>query len=282
MNLSFRLCTQGDIPLANRVLVQAYNFTDNREALLHDYWLLQPDGWWLAFVDDTPVGFGGAVDYVLFSSIGMICVLPAFQGRGIGEALTRQILSWCKERGCPTMLLEANQKAVSLYKRLGFVEEELTLFCSVKDFPQENTLPESIALFREEDLPEVVRFDAQYFGADREKIFALYVTKNPERAFVLRDPTGMITGYLVAQPHSLGPWVASTPEDAKKLLLAAFTLSFPRGISNTFPASNQAGRELLQRYGFQEATPSCHMRLGVPVQAMQRSMIYGQGSMAIG
>ena len=26
MNLSFRLCTQADIPLANSVLVQAYNF----------------------------------------------------------------------------------------------------------------------------------------------------------------------------------------------------------------------------------------------------------------
>ncbi len=65
MNLSFRICTETDLELADHPFVAAYEFTQSRKALLYQHWLLQPDGWWLASLDEQPVGFGGAVDYGL-------------------------------------------------------------------------------------------------------------------------------------------------------------------------------------------------------------------------
>jgi ribosomal protein S18 acetylase RimI-like enzyme len=90
MNASFRLCTEADLVVADDILVAAYQFKGSRKKLLYHYLSLQPDGWWLALVDGNPVGFGGAVDYGAFSSVGMLSVYPSWQRRGIGEALTKQ------------------------------------------------------------------------------------------------------------------------------------------------------------------------------------------------
>lgn len=282
MNLSFRLCTQTDIPIANELLMKAYHFQESREALLLHYLSLQPDGWWLAFLDASPVGFGGAVDYGSFSYIGMLSVDPSVQRRGIGEALMRQILTWGKERACPTMLLEANEQAVSLYERLGFFKENRTLQVRLDEPHEPTELPPHVTVLQERDLPELVAFDALYFGTRREKIFVSHLLRNPGRAFVTRSEKGNITGYIFAQPHSLGPWVASTQEDAERLLIRALALSFHGGPSNTLPAENEDGRRMLKQYGFSEFPPSRHMCYGPPVQAMQRRAIYGQASMAIG
>ena len=218
--------------------------------LLH-YWSLQPDGWWLALLDAIPLGFGGAVDYGLFSYIGMLSVDPSVQRRGIGEALMKQILTWGEERACPTMLLETNQKAVSLYERLGFIEEDTTLYLRLNTPIEGLKPPSDVAILQTEDTSELVHFDAFYFGAQREKIFTSHLA-DPERAFVTRNEAGNITGYIFAQPGNIGPWVASTVEDAEKLLLRALVLPFSGGPTNTIPATNKDGQELLKQYGFSE------------------------------
>ena len=55
--------------------------------------------------------------------IGLIEVLPAFQGRGIGTAVIQNILQQAHAQNRPVMLhvLKTNEAGKRLYERLGFV-----------------------------------------------------------------------------------------------------------------------------------------------------------------
>ena len=55
--------------------------------------------------------------------IGLIEVLPAFQGRGIGTAVIQDILHQADKQNRPVMLhvLKTNEAGKRLYERLGFV-----------------------------------------------------------------------------------------------------------------------------------------------------------------
>jgi ribosomal protein S18 acetylase RimI-like enzyme len=64
-----------------------------------------------------------------------LAVHPDFHGRGIGTALVGDALSWCRRRGCDSVLVntqEINERAHSLYRLLGFTDEPTGL--AVLDF----------------------------------------------------------------------------------------------------------------------------------------------------
>jgi ribosomal protein S18 acetylase RimI-like enzyme len=57
-----------------------------------------------------------------------VCVLQEFWGFGIGKHLLRQSISWADESGMKKMtlqVLETNEPAIALYKKLGFEIEGL-------------------------------------------------------------------------------------------------------------------------------------------------------------
>jgi GNAT superfamily N-acetyltransferase len=64
-----------------------------------------------------------------------LAVHPNFHGHGIGTALVGDALSWCRRRGCDSVLVntqEINERAHSLYQHLGFTDEATGL--AVLDF----------------------------------------------------------------------------------------------------------------------------------------------------
>lgn len=284
MDISFRLLTEAELDIASDILVSAYHFTGNRSAMLYDYLAVQPDGWWLVLADGVPVGYGGAVDYGAFSYVGMLSVYPSLQNKGIGEALTRRIMQWGEERACPTLFLDAVERAAKLYARLGFIDEDTThLFHREASSPLlfQPSSDVAIAILQPENIPEVVAFDALSFGAEREKIFTSPMVFTPERAFVTRNDIGQLTGYLFVQSGFLGPWVASNIADAEKLLQQALSLPLERGATACIPGANEEGCALLKRYGFSVKSTDHHMRSG-KIALRRRAMIYGQTSPALG
>ena len=71
------------------------------------------------------VGFGtrsgtrsGAVGW-----IGLVCVRPRYQGRGIGHALTGRVAERLEGLGCRTLVLTATETGRPLYEKMGFETE---------------------------------------------------------------------------------------------------------------------------------------------------------------
>lgn len=279
MRLIFRTLTEQDIPTANELLQAAYG---GPTSSLPRCLSLPPNDWLFALSDDKPVGMGGATHYGPFSFIGLMGVSPTVQGRGVGRAIMEELLRRIEARGCPTVLLDASKAGARLYPRLGFVEDDGAAHLQRDDTleitPSQN---DAIGLLQASDLPALIAFDATYFGAARGHVLASYLADDPQRAFIARDSHGSITGFLIAQEDTLGPWMATNVEVAEQLLSRALTLPFTGAPRTIIPVNNQAGMRLLQRYGFREMRTLAHMRLGPPVPGRDRRHIYGQASFAI-
>lgn len=281
MKLSFRALTESDLPIGNEIVTAAFgSASDNLRRCLP----LQPNDWLLALADDVPVGVGGATHHASFSYIGMLGVLPSMQGRGIGRAIMEALLQRVQQRGRPTVLLDASKDGKPLYLRLGFVEDDQAIFLQQNETVQamQSAHNATISHVREADLPALVAFDASLFGSARATVLASYLVDDPRRAFVARDASGSITGFLIAQPHMLGPWMAVNVEVAEQLLQHALALPFQQRPAVIIPAINRSAAQLLQRYGFEQDRVLAHMRLGPTVPGRDRSAIYGQANFAIG
>lgn len=80
----------------------------------------------VACVNDRVVGYHVAGMARRLGYLQRLAVHPDVHGRGIGTALVGDALRWCRRRGCESVLVntqEINQRALSLYRHLGFTDE---------------------------------------------------------------------------------------------------------------------------------------------------------------
>jgi GNAT superfamily N-acetyltransferase len=281
MSISIHTLTAADLDRADAIQQAAYG-GGSRKDRLQLYLSLQPDGWLLATLDGEPAGIAGGTNYGTVGHIGLVAVDPSKQRRGVALALMEQLLSWFDQHNCPLVQLDASDAGAPLYRKLGFVEDEKTLGFAQDDCALRPAQSERISRMSDEDLPALVAFDTPIFGGARASVFAAALAEAPERAFLARDSAGQISGYLFAQPQVLGPWAARTPADAEALLAAALTLPFEGAIRTLTPGSNADAAKLLMRYGFSPQRLLRRMRRGGAAAAGQRSLLYGQASLAIG
>ncbi|MCX8062177.1 MAG: GNAT family N-acetyltransferase [Anaerolineales bacterium] len=267
---------------AKEILDAGYGEAPGRENELKRLSRIQSEGWFFACRGQEPVGIGGAILYDRFAYIGMMAVLPAYQRQGYGRAIFEHILDWLREQGCMTYLLDATPAGAALYRQYHFTELEFArqYICHQ---PQGQTHPSpKVDLITEDRIPELVAFDQQYFGANRERLLRVYFADYPHRFLVKRDSNGKIRGFLIAQPQRPGPYVACSVEDAADLLEAALTLNFEGEINVIAPAANRYAEDLFQQYGFQFLRALPHMGWGLLPSPCQRQFIYGQTSFALG
>jgi hypothetical protein len=208
--------------------------------------------------------------------------LPAFQRRGIGQAILDQILSWLDAHGCPVAVLDASAAGAPLYSHRGFVDDGTTgLFrretAVVTEPPVSRAEP-----MRPSNLPEVLAFDGSIFGADRAAVIASFLADDPEWALLARGESGEVAGYLFAQTQRLGPWAARNGSAAEALLATAVSLPFDGPPVVLAPGANPHVASLLARYGFSLQRELRHMYFGEHPPRQDRVHIYGQASFAIG
>lgn len=81
----------------------------------------------LIYLKDELVGFynGKDKDNDTFE-IGNICVKPEYQNKGIGTAVLKEILFEHKGQNIKLQVFKINEKAIKLYKKMGFEKEEET------------------------------------------------------------------------------------------------------------------------------------------------------------
>jgi GNAT superfamily N-acetyltransferase len=282
MTITIRQMLPADLEAAGLIAMSAYGQKQSSEAVLRRYLTIQPDGWYLALLNDEPVGLGGAIDFGSFASLGMMSVLPAAQKRGIGQALMERLLSWLDERGCPTVLLNARPQAVTLYERCGFTTlQETRQFAFTRLVSESEELP-GISLLEHAELPALAVFDQPAFGASRLSILSAYFERDPRRFFIARGAHGELEGFLVAGESNVGPWHAASAEVADRLLRQALRLTYTTGrFLVSVLESNHQAQELFARHNGQLFATLAHMSRGQLLPRDSQQRLYSMASLML-
>jgi len=150
----------------------------------------------LALMDgEEPVGMITTTCYQTVGWIGWLYVAEKVRNRGLGERLMQKAVGHIQARGMNTVALEAVVEAVSLYERLGFVQQFSTHHYLLKNISVEPDRQIDICEFGECSLDEVSSFDSRFFEQDRSRIFGLMQDNANFHGWVARYG-GAIVGLL--------------------------------------------------------------------------------------
>lgn len=194
------------------------------------------------------IGFGtgnGTVGW-----IGMVCVRPRYQGRGIGRALTERVARRLEDRGCRTLVLTATQAGRPIYEKMGFAIETFYHGFSGPGLDREPP-PSGVRRMRPEDLPAVRDLDRRMTGEDRSHL--LRALEGP--GWVATGDGDEVRGYHLPAPWGGGPIISPDPKDAAALVRLARALAGPDGTARFWLASeNERGVEHMREIGFEQAS----------------------------
>jgi GNAT superfamily N-acetyltransferase len=156
-----------------------------------------PDGCFAWLEDNRPAGMVTTTPYGDIGWLGFLYVSKDLRQKGLGARLTQAGIDHLRARGCRTVVIEAVEKAVPLYRRLGFVEQFTTEFWWIRS-PE--SLPSSsekvnVSEVGHEQMDDIAAFDRRYFHSDREGVFRIIIRNPHIRAYEARI-NGGIVGYL--------------------------------------------------------------------------------------
>lgn len=157
-----------------------------------------------------------------FSWISMLLVDPIRQRQGIGLQLLRESLQILSNED--TVKLDATQAGRAVYVQLNFVDEYAVSRLQNRALAV-SRLPDSPARpIRQNDMPSVLAFDREIFGADRRPVLEWMFEGAPQYAYLIEDQKS-ITGYCFGRSgHNfthIGPVVSRHPDAAKQILSSA-------------------------------------------------------------
>lgn len=99
----------------------------DRKVVAEAWKMVVPDQCYISLkLKGSRIAFGRGVMDSEYLGIYGIFVNEQHRGKGYGEALTRELISYGKKQGCSTAYLQVeddNPKAISLYEKIGFEEQ---------------------------------------------------------------------------------------------------------------------------------------------------------------
>jgi len=240
----------------------------------------EPDGCFIASLNGLQVGAVNSFLYNHLGFIGDLVVLPEVRNRGIGEALMHHAIQRLQESGAKSIYLDAVPKAISLYTRIGFKQEYLSLrfIGTAKSSSLERSLKMEI-----QDLDEVSRLDSFFFGVERADKLRRILQDFPNLCFKA-EQKGEIIGYIMAKVAigmiRVGPWICDIkyPKIAEYLLQGLMNHVIGQKLWVGVPEPNTIAVDILEKNGFAPVTHSIRMCYGLCRTIGSNKGIFGIGA----
>ncbi len=183
MEISIRPLENHDLQALDSLLRLAFNSPVSRLHDLQLYRTIQPDGWFVATRQETPVGMVGAIKYGEFTQVGLMAVHPEAQRQGIGLSLMHYLLSKLDQEQVPLVTLDASVMGRPLYEKIGFLPYGETQVFQALSSNIQRVCPPGIQPICTQDLDELAEWDAVFFGANRRKVIQGLLADHPGRGF---------------------------------------------------------------------------------------------------
>lgn len=193
-----------------------------------------------------------------FAWINMVLVTETCRGMGFAKLMLKQCLADTKSRG-QIALLDATDQGLRVYEKMGFEGGKGLVRLKRVGEDGKSPRPEpietgwSVRMMEESDLERVQSMDAKVFGADRKLLLADLKERCPQSAWVLRDSTGAMRGFMMGRggraARQLGPLVVENVKHARALVTRV--LHQVKGpIYMDVPEEHLAWMGELSRWGF--------------------------------
>jgi GNAT superfamily N-acetyltransferase len=270
--VTLRALTAADVPHALALCRQAgWNQTadDWRLFLQH-----APDTCRGASVNGRLVGTVTVLRLDTIAWIGMVLVDVACRRHGIGTMLLEHALDIA---GATAIGLDATPRGRPLYERLGFQAAcDLIRFERTATHPDPPPPTPAIRRMDIADLPSVVRWDRQIFGANRERLLTHCLARSPHLCWIAVEATDL-TGYTFGRTghefDQIGPITAASAEICQALATHACAGS-TRPLVIDAPTTSDAWRGWLDEQGFRPQRPFTRMFRGATRAGLPGDRVY--------
>lgn len=203
---------------------------------------MEPQGCFVAQLDGMPVATTVTCTFGPVAWIAMVLVEVGARRKGVATALLKHALDCLDHRRIRTVRLDATSAGRPVYERLGFLPEySLTRY--------EGIAPQLAAEPHVEETPpelfgELVAFDRQATGTDRETMLVRLFEEWPQAVRVLRRRgwlEGFVTARRGANATQIGPCIA-TGDAGASLLRDTLGRTAGRPVFIDIPQDNAAVR----------------------------------------
>jgi GNAT superfamily N-acetyltransferase len=218
--------------------------------------------------EDRVIGTAGAMVYgAELAWVCMVLVDPAERGHGLGTALVEQVIE--RLGAVATVGLDATPSGRPVYARLGFAASaelaRLERPPGALRRPPAGTadVRGTLRPLAARDLPRVLAWDREVFGADRARVLTGAYAAAPEYAWTLEAneaPAGYSFGRPGQRAAQIGPLVAADRRVARALVSACLT-AHPQRRFFLDTHTRAEWRSDLQQLGFTEQRPFTRMYL---------------------
>ncbi len=233
--------------------------------------------------DGRRVGMVSAVSYGKLGFIGSLIVVRDCRNKGHGTNLMKHAIGHLRGLGVKTLMLDAVEAAIPVYRRLGFstVCRSLRMKGVVEARRTDN-----VRSGTKRDLSTVLAIDRAHFGADRSHFLKRTWSLFPEFCKTLHVGK-TIQGYVMGSPRNdfvrVAPWIVNEGAHRGEDLLGELAAqSGGKALRMGVLERDSTTVELLNELGFEEVSSSYRMVQGDPEVAGPARGIRAIGSPAKG
>jgi len=224
---------------------------------------LQPDGCFVAELDDQPIGTATTCLFEHVGWIGMVLVDPSARRQGVGRALMNQAIRYLESHAANAIRLDATPMGMPLYTSLGFTTQyRLTRFAGKIQCPHVKNKEEDS---QEPPWEQIATFDANLIGYSRQKLFHQLEAEPEIRTLVDQKGQEML-GYVCTRPGRLavyvGPCMASSPEVGEGLMRQALGRYHSQEVIIDVPNDNRRAIEVMASVGLKPSRELVRMCRG--------------------
>jgi GNAT superfamily N-acetyltransferase len=211
--------------------------------------------------------------------IGTIFIAPDRRGRGLGQAITQEIIDRLVTAGCRSLALVATTEGRRLYERMGFdVQTRYHVLEAIGLPPSDAT--DGVRPFETDDLPAIERLDREGTGEDRSHAIRRFASAETTRVAIADD--GELEGYVLRAPWGGGATIARHADAALRILAARRRAAGPGGrVRLGLLDENAEGLARLVDAGLRLTWSAPRMLRGEP-PAWRPGWIWGQFNHAMG
>lgn len=190
---------------------------------IHDaecFWEVDKTGFFIGILGNKPIACISLVKYGTdYAFGGFYIVKKGYRDKGFGIQLTKVALDYAKGRNIGGDAVIEN---LEMYSKLGLT---LDHYNARYEFRAKNIeiINKNVAKLNTENLEELIRYDEEVFGYNREKFLRLWLTRNDTNSFVYKEK-GEVKGYGVIRKCFSGYKIGPLFADGDKIAITLFKI----------------------------------------------------------